>query len=467
MPVDMSNELPRQAEVVICGAGIAGVAAAFFLSDRFGIQDILLVDERPPLSLTSDKSTECYRNWWPGPDDAMVRLMNRSIDLLEGLAESSGNAFQLNRRGYLFATPDPAGIPAMRQSAQQAAALGAGPLRQHTGQSAGPAYQPAPPEGYQGQPDGADLILDPALIFRHFPYLAPATVAVLHVRRAGWFSAQQLGMLLLSRAQAHGVRLVQARLAGVTVDRGRVAGVTLDAAGRRETILTGAFVNAAGPYLGEVGRMLGVELPVTHELHLKASIRDALAVMPRHAPLLIWQAAQRLPWSADEAASLAESQEARWLLETMPAGVHSRPEGGPESQNILLLWDYHTAPVAPVYPLELDSLYPEIALRGMAAMLPGLSAYFDRLPRPYLDGGYYTKTRENRLLSGPLPVRGGFVLGALSGFGLMAACGAAELLACTISGAELPSYAPAFSLARYDDPAYRQRLADWGPSGQL
>ena len=34
-----------------------------------------------PLSLTSDKSTECYRNWWPGPGDAMVRLMNRSIDL--------------------------------------------------------------------------------------------------------------------------------------------------------------------------------------------------------------------------------------------------------------------------------------------------------------------------------------------------------------------------------------------------
>ena len=73
------------ADVVICGAGIAGVAAAYHLAVRRGVTDVVLVDERPPLSLTSDKSTECYRNWWPGPGDDMVALMNRSIDLLEEL----------------------------------------------------------------------------------------------------------------------------------------------------------------------------------------------------------------------------------------------------------------------------------------------------------------------------------------------------------------------------------------------
>ena len=79
------------AEVVICGAGIAGIAAAYHLAVRRGLGDIVIVDERPPLSLTSDKSTECYRNWWPGPGDAMVALMNRSIDVLEDLARESGN----------------------------------------------------------------------------------------------------------------------------------------------------------------------------------------------------------------------------------------------------------------------------------------------------------------------------------------------------------------------------------------
>ena len=69
---------PKTAEVVICGAGIAGIAAAYHLAVRRGVTGVVLVDERPPLSLTSDKSTECYRNWWPGPGDAMVRLMNRA-----------------------------------------------------------------------------------------------------------------------------------------------------------------------------------------------------------------------------------------------------------------------------------------------------------------------------------------------------------------------------------------------------
>ena len=95
------------AEVVICGAGIAGVAAAYHLAVRRGVTDVVLVDERAPLSLTSDKSAECYRNWWPGPGDDMVRLMNRSVDLLEELARESGNVFRMNRRGYLFATADP------------------------------------------------------------------------------------------------------------------------------------------------------------------------------------------------------------------------------------------------------------------------------------------------------------------------------------------------------------------------
>ena len=73
--------MKKSTGVVICGAGIGGIAVAYYLTNRFGISDVILVDERPPLSLTSDKSTECYRNWWPGPGDAMVRMMKRSCGL--------------------------------------------------------------------------------------------------------------------------------------------------------------------------------------------------------------------------------------------------------------------------------------------------------------------------------------------------------------------------------------------------
>jgi glycine/D-amino acid oxidase-like deaminating enzyme len=216
--------MPQQtADVVICGAGIAGIVAAYHLTVRHGLNNVLLVDERPPLSLTSDKSTECYRNWWPGPGDAMVSLMNRSIDIMEALAHQTGNAFHLNRRGYLFVTADPARIPEFKQVTEEASELGAGPVRYHTGRSGEEAYAPAPPTGFEDQPTGADLILDLALIREHFPYLSQRAIAAIHARRAGWFSGQQLGILLLEQARQRGAKLLEARVEeGVQVEGGRV-----------------------------------------------------------------------------------------------------------------------------------------------------------------------------------------------------------------------------------------------------
>jgi glycine/D-amino acid oxidase-like deaminating enzyme len=453
------------AEVVICGAGIAGIACAHHLAVRHGVRDVVLVDERPPLSLTSDKSTECYRNWWPGPGDAMVAAMNRSIDLLEELARESGNAFLMNRRGYLFATADPARVPAFTAAATEAAALGAGPVRRHAG--GGGDYRPAPAEGFEDLPVGCDLITDPALIRKHFGYLADDTVAVLHARRCGWFSGQQLGMYLLERAREAGVRLLEGRVEHVDTAGGRVRGVDIAGAGGTRTIATGRFVNAAGPFLARIGRVLGVELPVICERHGKIAFHDPRGAVPRDAPLLIWTDPVRLAWSDEERGELAASPDHRHLLDELPAGVHGRPEGGGDSPIVLALWTYEVEPVEPVFPIAFDPSYPEIVLRGMMRMVPELAAYAARLPRCAVDGGYYTKTRENRFLAGPLPVEGAYVAGALSGYGLMASNAAADLVAASIAGGALPPYAPAFRLDRYDDPAYRALLARWGDSGQL
>ena len=134
---------------------------------------------------------------------------------------------------------------------------------------------------------------------------------------------------------------------------------------------------------------------------------------------------------------------------------------------MLLIWTYDVEPLEPTFPIQFDPACHEILLRGMTRMIPALAAYLPRLPRGFIDGGYYTKTRENRFLAGPLPVEGAYVLGALSGYGLMASNGAADLLADHIAERPLPPYAPAFRLERYDDPAYRELLEDRGDSGQL
>ena len=453
-----------QKNVVICGAGIAGISAAYHLAVRHGIQDILLVDERPPMSLTSDKSTECYRNWWPGPGTAMVSFMNRSIDLLEELASTHGNPFHLNRRGYLYLTGDESKIPLIQSDAQETSRLGAGQLRVHRGGPTATAYQPSKPAGFSSAPNGADLILDRALIRRHYSFLTDQVVAGLHIRRAGWFSAQQLGSLLLTESRNHGVQLLEDRIEDLEIQNGKVAAVKLEGGGR---IPCTNFVNAAGPYIKSVSATFGIELPVFCELHLKVSAQDHLCIVPRDAPLLIWQDAQKLPWSQTERDFLSEDPENHWLLDEFPSGVHTRPEGLADSPVILMLWEYQTLEVEPSWPPALDQEYPDIALRGLATMIPAFKQYFDNPPRPYLDGGYYTKTRENRPLIGPLPVEGAWVIGALSGYGLMASMAAGELLALHLLNKDLPAYAPAFDLNRYQNPDYVAHLSRWENSGQL
>lgn len=451
--------MSQTADIVICGAGITGVAAAHFLS-KAGVRNILLVDERPPLSFTSDRSTECYRNWWPDPE--MLALMNRSIDLMEALADESRNVFRMNRRGYLYVTAEEGKVADLESASRATSSLGAGPMRVHSAESS--SYQPAHPEGFHDSPTGADLLLGSDLIRKYFPYLTERAVAALHVRRAGWLSAQQLGMYLLETARSRGVRFESARVTGVDVANGRVNGVRLSSGERLDSPI---FVNAAGPYLQEVGKLLGVDLPIHTELHRKAAIKDSLRVVGREAPLLIWTDPQSLPWEEEERLALAEDDETHWLIEAFPPGVHTRPEGAGESQTILMLWDYQTKVMDPVWPPPLDEQYPEVALRGLAAMLPRMQEYFNRMPRPQLDGGYYTRTRENRPLVGSMGPDGAYVIGAVSGYGIMSACGVGDLLAAHITGAALPPYAPAFALARYDDPEYRKQLENWDTSGQL
>jgi glycine/D-amino acid oxidase-like deaminating enzyme len=411
------------ADAVVVGAGIAGVSTAYRLAVEHGMARVLIVDPRPPLTLTSDKSTECYRNWWPSRP--MVGLMNHSIDLIEEMSRNSGDAFGLNRRGYLFVTGEEPRLETMARQAAVTSTYGA----------------------------DADILSRSDLLATH-PYLTDQAVGGLRVNRAGWFSAQQLGSWMLGRARDHGVELVVAAVAGLDTEGERVTGVALTDG---EVIVTAAVVVAAGPMTPTVTRMAGVDLPLLSELHLKVGFRDHLGVIPREAPMIIWADPQRIDWTTEEREGL-EAEGRQDLLGEMPIFCHGRPEGGAESPYFLGLWEYHKEVVEPVWPIPQDPLYPEVVMRGLTTMVPGLAAYHDRLPESTVDGGYYIKTPENRPLIGPVGPAGLHVVAGLSGFGVMVSPGAADLVARHVTGGDLPDYTDAFLPSRYDDPGYLEEV---------
>jgi glycine/D-amino acid oxidase-like deaminating enzyme len=412
--------LARVADIIIAGAGMAGIAAAHQLSVRANISRIVLVDPRDPLSLTSSKGTEAYRNYWPGPDDTMARFMDRSIDLLDELDRDSGQAFELNRRGYVFLTADDA-------EAERLSAF---------------AKATADKQAYAGST--TEFVGEPRTILKRYPFITDRVGAMLHVRRAGFMNASKMGQHLLERSCARGVEVIRDEVTGLVVENGRLVAATLASGSRIDAPV---FVLAAGPLLPEWTERLDLDVPIVNELHGKISFEDAGAVIPRDAPLMIW----------NDAVDLGP-------LGVFPPAVHFRPRG---AQSILGIWTYDTRIERPTFPPVFAHEYGEIVMRGLAVMVPGLDKYVRRVD-VIVDGGYYCKAPDNRPLIGPTAIVGVFVLGALSGYGIMGSQAAADLLATYILDHPRPDYAPAFHPARFQDPAYQRVLATLDSrSGQL
>jgi glycine/D-amino acid oxidase-like deaminating enzyme len=391
----------RHAEVVIAGAGIAGIAAAYHLAVREGITRIVVVDPRDPLSLTSSRGAEAYRNYWPGPDRRMAGFMDRSIDLLEALDQASGHAFDLNRRGYVFLTAEP-------EEAQRLQA------------STGPT---------------ADFLADARAIRSRYPCVTERVIAMLRVQRAGYMNARLLGEWLLAQARRVGVDVVRDEVVDLIVESERCMGIRLASGARLDA---GAFVLAAGPLLPEWTDRIGLDVPIVNELHGKISFEDHDGVIPRDAPMMIW----------NDAVDLGE-------LGAFPAGIHLRPRG---VRSVLGIWTYDTRIERPSSQPVFPRRYADIVLRGLTVMIPDLHRYVASAAEALVDGGYYCKAPDNRPVIGPTAIAGVYVLGALSGFGIMGAQAGAELVAAYLLEQPLPDYAAAFHPARFTDPLYRRTL---------
>ena len=434
--------MPDKAEIVICGAGAAGLAAAYHLVVRIGMRGVVLVDERPPLSLTSAYGTEAYRNWWPDLD--MFRFMDRSIDLMEELATESGNAARMNRRGYVFLTGDPHRVPDLKIEAETVSNLGGGALRVHR---AGSSYVPSQPEDLEPSLAGADLLLDADAIRRLFPFLTDDTVAMLHVRRCGWMDVPSMGRWMLERIASTGGRVVRDSITRVDASNNRINAVTLESG---SIIETEKLVLAAGPLAPEAGRMLGLDIPVFMELHAKVTVDDTAGILPADAPMMIWTDPIELVWDDEERRRLTGSSDTRYLTEPFPSGLHIRPRFRDGKQTFLGIWTYDVTPREASFPPAFDPAYPVIVLHGLARMIPGMRVYFEAANKLPVDGGYYCKTPDNRPLIGPLPVEGAYIAGALSGYGVMGSQAVGELVAAHVTGASLPDYAKAFGYDRFD-----------------
>ena len=434
-------------EVLVVGAGIAGIAAAYFLATQHGRTRLLIVDSAQPMTLTSAQSGENYRNWWPHP--TMTEFTDHSIGLMEEIARRTDNRIHMTRRGYMLSTRNAKPDRLIAQLYEGYGATADRSIRVHD-ETPATRYQPPDSADWQSAPNGVDVLLGRDLIHQHYPYLDPEIATILHIRRAGDISGQQMGQYMLEQIRQRGGRFKQGRV--TAIQKGARFTIDLEIDGTVESVTTDAIVNAAGPFAAEIAALHGESLPLLNVLQQKIAFPDKQGAISRRMPFTIDLDGQAIAWEPEEREALAADPTLANLLAPMPGNMHCRPDGGEGGQWIKLGWAYNSTASTPSRDPRLDDNFPEIVLRAVSRMLPALRCYLGTLPRERTHyGGFYTMTAENWPLIGALRTPGAFIAAALSGYGTMSACATGDLLARSVAGAALPAFAKSLSLARYDD----------------
>ena len=442
-------------QAVICGAGSAGLATAYYLS-KLGLSDIILIDKNDPLSQTSAKSGENYRTWWP--NETMVGFMSRSIELMDDIAAATENDIALDRKGYLYVSEN-----ASLDFLDNYRDLEVGEVRIHEGVGSSYTYSEADPSL-----DGADILVGNDLIKKHFPHFSDKIELATHARKAGSLSAQQLGIYHLNQAKAKGLKHIQADLTAVHTSGDSITGVRVHAADGDIDIDCNIFINAAGPFANQVADYFGESLPIKNVFQQKIAFRDYEAVLPRKMPFTIYIDRQKLEWSQEDYDILSSEADYAWFFDSFQGGLHIKPEGGNGSILVKLGWAFNQTEEAPQWDKRCLEEFPELVSRGASRFIPEMKRYIGKLPKPILHyGGYYNKTEENMPLIGEMKTKGAYVVSALSGFGTMACCAAGELVALHVVKQDLPSYAKALSPSRYDDVEFLEYLRSTANDGEL
>ena len=401
------------AQVVVVGAGIAGIAAAHQLAVVHGLSDVVIVDRSPPMTEASAKSMECYRTWVP--DDVLRLVLRRSVSLMKDAIGTSAHGHGLNR-GYLIATESNQSLGSMTAELARTEAL-------------------------DGQVAGAEVV-HPEELSDRYPYLGTDLAGAILLPDAGWIDAQQFGLQLFEESRRAGVTFTRSSVDSITVSGGQTKGIVNHDG---ELLSSGTVVNAAGVGAEQLSMSAGVRHGLISVPTYKVAIRDHRAAVPRSSPVLIWGEDQQIDWSPVEV-EMIRGMGRGDLLKPLAPFCHCRPEGGPESSHVLAAWGY-SGLASNETP---DPLFGEVVLRGLMRMLPSLEEYRDALPETVVDGAVYTATESGRPLVGETHLPGYFTISGLGSAGIAASMGLAEVLAAAVTDTPEPPYSRQLSPTRTD-----------------
>ncbi len=365
-------------DVVVIGGGIVGTATAFWLS-RAGL-DVVLVEMRDGLStLTTPASAECFRAQFTEP--AMAALAKPSIEMFEHFNDVIGIPdydISIKQQGYLFLTDNPGTVVDLKENVAQQHRLGV-----------------TDSEFLEGEE-----------IRKRFPFVDPSVLAATFRQRDGWLSCHETTQGFAKGCEAR--FFLNTRATGIQMDQKGVCGVETD----RGILPTRTVINAAGPFAAEIGRMVGMDLPLEPVRRQKVYVRTSVAVPPD------------APFTVD---------------------VNNNSYWRPEAGGVIIGWVDADEPVSqPAERVPTDWEFPAITLDKVKRLTPFFEEIEKTVRQPDMNtsAGYYMYTPDDQPLIGPVPEVPGFYVNCGYWAGVMLSPQAGKWVSDLVTGAMDPKDNP-------------------------
>ncbi len=365
-------------DVVVIGGGIVGTATAFWLS-RAGL-DVVLVEMRDGLStLTTPASAECFRAQFTEP--AMAALAKPSIEMFEHFDDVIGIPdydISIKQQGYLFLTDNPGTVDDLKENVAQ----------QHR-------LEVTDSEFLEGEE-----------IRKRFPFVDPSVLAATFRQRDGWLSCHETTQGFAKGCEAR--FFLNTRATGIQMDQKGVCGVETD----RGILPTRTVINAAGPFAAEIGRMVGMDLPLEPVRRQKVYVRTSVAVPPD------------APFTVD---------------------VNNNSYWRPEAGGVIIGWVDADEPVSqPAERVPTDWEFPAITLDKVKRLTPFFEEIEKTVRQPDMNtsAGYYMYTPDDQPLIGPVPEVPGFYVNCGYWAGVMLSPQAGKWVSDLVTGAMDPKDNP-------------------------
>jgi glycine cleavage system T protein len=388
----------EHARAVIIGGGVGGTSIAYHLTE-LGWTDVVLVDRAELTSGSTFHSAGLVGQLRSSV--TLTKMMMYGSDLYRRLAAETGTDPSWHEVGSLRLASSPERFEELRRQAGWAKTFGL-PLELITA-------------------DEAQTL---------FPLMSTdGVLGAVYLPTDGWLDPSGLANALAAGARQRGAQIrPHTRVVAIGTDHGRVTGVAVEHKGERTEIRADVVVNAGGMFAPEIGRMVGVNIPIIPMAHEYLFTEPIVGVHPGLPQL---RDPDNLVYYREEVGGLCmggyERHPAPWALDGIPA-------------------DFNGKLLAPDWPRFEEIMagavrrVPAIADAGINRMINGPEGF----------------TPDNEFILGESEVRGFFVAAGFCAHGIAGAGGIGRQMATWIVDGE-----PELDLWKMDirrfGPAYRSQ----------